>query len=218
MKILEIYEKYKIMPQLQTHMLRVAGVASRIVDNFQKPIDKNSIISACLLHDMGNIIKADLELFPEYLKDKGIQYWKSVQKEFVEKFGNSDHLATYKICKEVGIDSKIFNLIKGFGFAKTEETYKSQNIMRKICVYSDLRVSPHQVEPLEKRLEEARVRYLSKKKIIYTKEQFDKFIPMWSEIEKQIFKYCRIKPAKITEEKVKPIIERLKDFEIKTNL
>ena len=40
MKISEIYEKYKIMPNLQEHMLRVAGVASIICDNFSKKIEK----------------------------------------------------------------------------------------------------------------------------------------------------------------------------------
>ena len=85
MNISEIYEKYQIMPQLQNHMYRVAGVASVICNNFSKPVDKNSVVSACLLHDMGNIIKSDLNLFPEYLNEKGLSYWKNLKKEFIKK-------------------------------------------------------------------------------------------------------------------------------------
>ena len=203
------------MPQLQTHMLRVAGVASIIFDNFEKPLDKNSIISACLLHNMGNIIKADLDLFPEYLEERGIKYWKKVQREFIDKFSNNDHIATYTICEELDVNSKTFVLIKGFGFAKTEETFNS-NIMRKLCVYSDLRVSPHKTTSLEHRLNEVKRSYLSRDKLIYTKEQFDKFIPMWFEIEKQIFAHRKIKPEDVTEEKVKMLFDQLNNFEIET--
>ncbi len=62
-KISEIYEEYKIMPNLREHQLRVAAVAAQICDNFNKPLNKKEIITACLLHDMGNIIKFKLELF-----------------------------------------------------------------------------------------------------------------------------------------------------------
>ena len=55
-KISEIYAEYKIMPNLQMHMYRVAAVASLIYDNFNEPLNKEEIITACLLHDMGNII------------------------------------------------------------------------------------------------------------------------------------------------------------------
>jgi len=41
MKIQQIYDKYQIMPNLQEHMLRVAGVASIICDNYTKPVNKS---------------------------------------------------------------------------------------------------------------------------------------------------------------------------------
>jgi len=60
MKISEIYEKYQIMPQLQLHMFRVAGVASLITENLEKKIDTNSVIFTALLHDLGNMAKIKL--------------------------------------------------------------------------------------------------------------------------------------------------------------
>ena len=39
MNVLKIYNNYKIVPQLQLHMLRVAGVASIICDCIQQKIE-----------------------------------------------------------------------------------------------------------------------------------------------------------------------------------
>ena len=71
MTILEIYEKYKIMPQLRTHMLRVAAVGKIVCDAVNEKVKQNrgefvntkNVVTACLLHDMGNIIKFDLNYF-----------------------------------------------------------------------------------------------------------------------------------------------------------
>jgi len=62
------------MPSLQLHMFRVAGVASVICENFKQPelINQDDIVSACLLHDMGNIIKFNLSLFPQFLEPEGL--------------------------------------------------------------------------------------------------------------------------------------------------
>ena len=66
MTILEIYEKYKIMPQLQEHQLRVASVAKTICDHLLVPVHTDHVVSVCLLHDMGNILKFDLQKFPQF--------------------------------------------------------------------------------------------------------------------------------------------------------
>ncbi len=57
--IIQIYSQYKIMPTLQQHQLRVAGVAKQICDSISEPIDKEVVVDVCLVHDMGNIIKFD---------------------------------------------------------------------------------------------------------------------------------------------------------------
>ena len=48
------------MPNLAMHQLRVAGVAMQICESLDTNIDTNSVVKACLLHDMGNIIKFNL--------------------------------------------------------------------------------------------------------------------------------------------------------------
>jgi hypothetical protein len=162
---------------------------------------------------MGNIIKANLTLF---LKggNKEIKYWEKVKKDFTDRYGNKDHIATHKICEELGIDQNTIKLIDGFGFVKTPEIHDSQNVARKICVYSDMRVSPSSVVSLVNRLTEAEKRYSTKQKGIYEKGIFEKYIPLWKDIENQIFTHCTIRPGDITEEKVKLLIIKLRNYQI----
>src|SRR5437588_9728526 len=63
--ILEVYRKYSIPTNLQLHMLRAAAIGKLITDhwNYQHgpAIDVSVIIKTLLLHDMGNIVKIDLD-------------------------------------------------------------------------------------------------------------------------------------------------------------
>ncbi len=64
----QIYNDYNILPLLQLHQLRVAGVAKLITESITIPVDAQAVVLACLFHDMGNIIKADFTYFPEALQ------------------------------------------------------------------------------------------------------------------------------------------------------
>lgn len=215
MKIQKIYDKYKIMPNLQEHQLRVTAVASIICDNFQKPIDKKSIISACLLHDIGNIVKSDLQRFPEFLKPKGLKYWERVKSKFIEKYGNDDHLATYKIIEEVGVNQKTIKIVKAFGFSKGDKTYKINDFNIKIAVHSDHRVSPYGITSLKERFTEARKRYVDVPNPKLSAKEFDQLVVVWSKIEKQVFYHCKISPVDINDKNVTPLISKFRNFEIK---
>ena len=84
--ITDIYTEYRIPPALQLHQFRVTGVALQIIGSIDVAVDADSIIVACLLHDMGNIIKFNLDYFPEFLEPEGLEYWQYVQNEFIEKY------------------------------------------------------------------------------------------------------------------------------------
>lgn len=204
------------MPQLQTHMLRVAGVATVICDNFNQPINKDLVITTCLLHDIGSMSKFNIGLFPEHAKEKGISYWERVQNEFIQKYGKDDHKAAMKICEELHVGSKVKSLMKLSGFKHTRKILRSNSLETKIFKYSDMRVSPFGVMSLKERLEEAKKRYLTIQTGIYTKKQMQNFIPLWSTIEEHIFYMCKIKPDEITERKVLPQMLKLENFDIRT--
>lgn len=213
MKIQEIYEKYQIMPQLQIHMLRAAGVAYLICDNFNKPLDNKLIISAALLHDMGNMVRIDLEKYPKLRKGLDMKYWKRVQKNFISKYGLNEYITTGKILKELNLSEKIINIVDIGEVINIPVIEGDNNTEIKIFIYSDTRVSPYGVTSLSERLSEVKDRFIVKKNI--TEEYFeDNIVNKAQIIEHQIFSHCKIKPEDVTEEKVQPLLEQLRNYDI----
>lgn len=212
-KILDIYEEYKIMSVLSRHMLRVAAVASMICDNLTEPVNKKDMVTACLFHDMGNIIKFDLNYFPEFNKPQGLQYWQDVKDEYIKKYGTNEHEATLKIMREVGLPSHVVEIVEHMHFLKLCSYRDGNNLNTKIINYADNRVSPHGVVSYDERLEEANVRYRNRKDAVPDEER-RRLVSCGKDIEKQIFEKCKIKPEDINDETVKSVIESLKDFVI----
>jgi hypothetical protein len=215
MKISQIYEKYKIIPQLQNHMLRVAGVASIICNHLTKPVDKNLVISACLLHDMGNIVKFRLERYPEFLKPKGLKFWQNIQNDFIRKYSKDDYKTTYKILNELQINPLTLKLIKSIEFKKAPLNSKlTTSLESKVCHYSDARVAPTGVVTLNGRFQELKERFIKNRGI--NEKGFNKITSSMKLIEEQIFYVCKIKPGDITDRKVMPQMLKLQNFDIET--
>ncbi len=202
------------MPSLQLHMFRVGGVASVICDSISVPVDRNSVISVCLLHDMGNIIKFDLDLFPEFLEPEGRDYWKKVQDEYFEKYGRDEHTATIEIAKEIGANDRILELLNSVGFSNADENFQSEDFNKKIAAYSDMRAEPHGIVSLEDRLDDGHKRFKIHKPGFSDENFFQEMGEYLRKIEKQIFENTSIKPSDITDEKVKNYVESLKDFNL----
>lgn len=215
MEISDIYTKYKIMPNLQEHMLRVAAVASLICDNFNEILSKEEIITACLLHDMGNIIKFKWDSSLGLLEPK-LEYWKKVQSEYIEKYGEDVHGATLSILRELGLEQIIY-IIESFD---SDNPYNSDNILKnnnwvvKICLYSDERVAPFGVASVDDRLTENRKR-LENRGIIMSEEKYLFIKNSLLALEQQIFAKCKIKPLDITNDAVSSKVLELRNFVIK---
>ena len=212
--ILEIYKHYKIMPMLETHQLRVAAVAAMICDNIDAVIDQSEIISACLLHDMGNIIKFDLEQFPDAVEPLGLEYWQDVQRDYKSKWPD-EHTASIEIAKEIGVNRITLDLIANIGISKSHiVAANSDNINQKIGTYSDMRVAPHGVIPLLERLADLDKRYAKK---FYGLENDEKK-KMWRDallkIESDIFSQATITPNQINDGSVESYLPKLKKFRV----
>jgi nucleoside phosphorylase/phosphohistidine swiveling domain-containing protein len=105
--ISSIYAAYRVPPNLRRHMLTVTAVASIVCDNWTgPPIDRRSVIVTSLIHDIGNIVKANYDsfptLFPEEMQD--LQYWKTVQQSVQLRYGRTDQEVTLNIAKELGVE------------------------------------------------------------------------------------------------------------------
>ena len=209
MNILQIYKKYHLPENLQMHMLRVAACSNLIIDNWNgSEIDTKAIIRVCLLHDMGNIVK-----IPEdFSKD---QKFLKMRKKYFDKYGTNDHEINLEIGKQEGLTEKELIILDGKRSRKNEETLKSNSYERKICAYCDQRVAPDGVESIKERLEDAKVRYKNKPSSVWSNEEkANHLIECSLGIEKQIMKYCKLKPEDINDVNIKEYIENLKIYNI----
>ncbi len=233
MEIMEIYEKYNVMPNLQEHMLRVAAVGKIICDEINKSnenkivggiegrniVDTQSVVTACLLHDMGNIIKFDLNYFPEFLEPQGLEYWQNVQNEYFEKYGKDEHVATLEIAKEVLENNKdkenVLEIISAIGFGKSIKNAQAETKMEfKIAQYCDQRVGPHGVLSLEDRIADGRKRYAEKMSKSINGREFENLAQALKNIEGQIFAKTSIISSSISDQTTNLEIEYLKKWEI----
>jgi len=213
-KILDIYDEYKTMPQLRDHMFRVASVALLICDNFSEKLPKEEIITVCLLHDMGNIIKFDLEQAKHFLnKDIDLDYWKEIQIEFKKKYGENEHKATLQILKEIGVSKKISSLVEVVDFSEVYNIF-DKSIEEQIVLYTDCRADPFGIVSIEERLKEGRNRY-KERKGRSTDEEWELAKNIFLKLENSIFKKCKIKPEDINNETVALVISSLKNFVVK---
>ncbi len=213
MKITEVYKRYQLMPSLQLHQLRVAAVASRIVEEFnQSQLDQEAVIAACLVHDLANIIKFDLNCFPEMLEPEGLAYWQQVQQKVIEEYGESEEQATYLMIEELGVSQRVRELVRAMGFASAEENLLSNDLAKKICAYSDMRVAPWGIVSLEERIDDLAKRYPVNPE--NSAETFKIFSQALRQIEQQIFNYLELRPEDITTELESGRIDTLKNFDI----
>ncbi|MBP9802891.1 MAG: HD domain-containing protein [Candidatus Pacebacteria bacterium] len=215
--ILEIYEHYKIMPNLALHQLRVASVIALICKNLEIKVDEDIAIQSGLLHDMGNIIKFDLTYFPEFNEPLGLAYWQNIQKEYFEKYGTDEHEATQKILKELGINDRVIEIDSKMIFGNLCIDKEGNDWELKLLHYADMRVGPFGVLSYEDRMEDARKRYANAPEDEMTREQNRRelLLACGKDIETQIFEHCKIRPEDINDESIAPILEELKGYMIK---
>ena len=209
MNIIKIYNKYYLPENLQMHMLRVAACSNLIIDNWNgSKIDKESIIRVCLLHDMGNMVK-----IPENFSND--ENFIKTRKKYFEKYGTNDHEINLYIGKVEGLTEKEIEILDGTRSRKNEETLKSTSYERKISAYCDQIVAPNGVVGIKERLEDVKVRYKNKPLSVWSNEEkANHLIECSLGIEKQILKYCSVKPEDINDESIEKYIEKLKKYDI----
>jgi hypothetical protein len=212
--ISQIYSEYKIMPTLQLHQLRVAAVAKSICNSLVGGIDTETVIKVCLLHDMGNIIKFDLNYFPDFTKPEGLEYWQKVKDEYINKYGNEEHVATRVICEEIGLSDKGLRYLNSIGFSRVKTTLDNGTLEEKVCCYADQRVGPHGVLTIEERLSDGRSRYAGRQDKAMVSDKFEGLAEALKELENQIFSSSNIKPDDIKRESIENDLNGLKSVEI----
>lgn len=212
-----IYRVYRVPPNLQRHLLRVAAVGKLLCDSWAgPPLNVTRVVGALLLHDIGNIVKVDYDRFPELFPEemKNLGYWKAVQHSMRSRFGDDDLSASIGVASELGVSPSVISLMRSKQFLKNEETAANNDFEVKIAAYADQRVGPHGVLPLEERLAEARQRYKGVPYASVNRGNFDSLMAAAFEIERQIDQYSTIALSEINDELISEAMEALKEFDI----
>lgn len=219
---ISIYQNYALPQVLQNHMLRVAGVGKWIIDRWNNPnikLNEDEIIEALLLHDIGNIVKGDDEnfrsLFPDTYTMESFDYWINVRRWVREHYGKTDTEATQNIVREIGVNSRILELIEKKQFVNNELTFTSTNFAIKICAYADQRVSPDGIMSLTGRLNEAKKRYQGVKGASVNSPNYKSLFNCAIKIEEQIFKHVKGTPDMITDASIEGYMIQLKNHKFK---
>ena len=165
MQIRDLYENYHIMPQLETHMLRVAGVGKIVAENWRHGCNTKLATDLCLVHDMGNIVKFNLQDDVDRQKFGEIEnlpYWQMIQQKYWDKYGHDAHDATIGILRDAGFPQfeSYIDEEESLYFAEAREEKLGQARAEAIILmYSDCRVTPGGVVSYRERVNDLKDRY-----------------------------------------------------------
>jgi hypothetical protein len=190
-------------------------VAKQVCDGHNAPVDAEVVVTACLLHDMGNILKFTFDSPDEWFEPEGKDYWRKVQREIAKQYDTWDeHKLSLIIAKELGVKPEVLVCIESIDFGKTLETLARPEIEPKICDYADLRVTPYGVVSLDERLEEGNKRYKDRPDKWLADDVREKILQACHDNEASLFASSKLKPEDITDKTTAPIVEQLKAYEI----
>jgi predicted HD phosphohydrolase len=212
MKISEIYKKYQIPPWLQMHMYRVTAVAATLFDAHRLKDGRDELISAGLLHDMGNIAKFNFETPVTPIPEGEIKYWEEVKKSVISKYSVSAHIATLAMIDEIGARPRVREIIDSINFSKCDEIQKLDDMSIKILQYADMRVIPSGIDSLQARFDDMYIRYAYKRKVddVRTSE----LVQAMKNIEKDLFEGISLEPSDISENSLAKLRDSFSTFEI----
>lgn len=138
MIITDIYQHFHLPPVLQLHQLRVASVADQIFQQTDN-LNKGQYLQACLVHDLGNMIKFDFSQpqMARFLQPEGVEYWQKVQQQQVKKYGSDEEKATVAMLEELNIEPAIIKIVSKLTFPFIPEVHDSTDWGLKISKYAD---------------------------------------------------------------------------------
>jgi predicted HD phosphohydrolase len=161
----DIYDELAIMPNLREHMIRVAAVADFIIDHWNgKSLDRDLIVAACLLHDIGNIMKIkDFDSVQQKAfmgeEAKRVEYWKTVQEHVRQQYGEHYDEVRDRMLRAIGVDKALASLVFRAKETAIQHLFNTHDDAALIYLYADNRVAPSGFVTLSERIADAKVRY-----------------------------------------------------------
>jgi hypothetical protein len=169
-----------------------------------------------LLHDMGNVVKMNLTK-KEYLppENQDISYWEDLQNKYIARYGTDDHIVTYNILAELGLDKDYLWLVLNKIFINNEMIANSNNYELKICAYADQRTGPNGIVTLQERFDELRRRYGNNPQASINHPRAQYLISAAYNIERQILQYTSVDLFQITDREISLEMENLNKYRVK---
>ncbi len=213
MTIKEVYSHFKINQGLQLHMLRVGAVAKTISDNYGSDIDTQNIVSACLMHDLGNILKFkfDNDDFNSFLEPEGVDFWRKRKVEVELEYGVNEDEVTIKMINELKVDPEISRVVEAGHLEVIGRLIEEKDFSGQVMLYCDMRVGPMSIISLDERLDDIQERYAPHR---FSHEKLDFLRKHLGKIEDNIFAQSNIKPSDITEDSTLELQKELLNWEV----
>ena len=210
----DVYKTLGTPINLQNHMLVVAGLVKQLQAGWNGPkLNWIVIIKAALLHDIGNVIKFDLDNYPQLLggEQLRIDFWKAEQARLVSRYGNDDHKATEMMLGELQVEDAVISIIQQKSFGNAIKTEAAEDWPSKLLFYCDLRVLPSGVGSLNDRLDDVRARLVKYSE----RDDFEELVAACYQIESHIQDHLTEKLSKlIDQKKADSYREELLNFQI----
>lgn len=220
--IKHIYQDYQIPPNWQEHMVFTASLGKIICQNWVKEkFNQDLVVTALLLHDIGNIVKFNLEPgAPNLLMDQDkINYWRQVQKKFRKKYGLRADQANLAIIEELRPYPKIKKIMEEHYFEfipKINEREKDWE--SKIVFYCDLRFDPAGITSIKDRIKDLQNRYKDRDDTWRDQKKFRSRVNNCLQLEKQLNQLTTIDLEKISQDEIDQLAEKLYNKKIKLDL
>ena len=217
MTIQDIYEKYHVPPHLQMHMLRVTVVVNLIGEKVLglSPDEMSAVLTASLFHDMWNILKFDMSVYPAVREPEGVAYRQGVQEQW-RQYGATEHEATMTVASEVWLCSEALAVLDPLVTLPATHNAKTAWRLVKLCEYADGRVWPFGLVSLEERFEDLLHRDMKNFTLSEThvREKHKECLQALQSIEQELFVWAAFGPEDIDGDVVERLVEGFRGYEV----
>lgn len=172
MIIQDVYNSFDILPSLQLHMLRVAAVTQEVCKQIDKKLSTETtlLITASLLHDLGNLVKFDMTLFPGLFEPEWVKYRKHQQQKTKEQYGFPAEPATIQMCKELPLSSSTQILLESVLTSDFKQAIENKLSLKVLLIhFADMNIWIDWYLPRQERIQKLRNRFIRNKG--YTEQQ-----------------------------------------------
>lgn len=193
MTVSELYDHFQLNQNLRLHQLRVAYFTQMLLKAWTGPVlDKTFIVVAALTHDLGNLVKFDLEKHYDLLGPdvKDVGYWRKRQLKMIQLYGKDEHIATLAMLEAQSVRADLIALLTELFDCSRALDFSKASWPCKLVYYADSRTGPVGYVSLAERKADALERYPDK----YTSLELDTMFLTLSRLEADLDQHITVSP------------------------